>query len=115
MAQPTNKDLALMLTLDDLTKASGWDKNWVLSLIDEDIIQPETAVTDNQRYFNSVQLTTIRRASRLRRDFDASPQAIGLILALLDELRPLRQLQRQVTVTRIIHDVTTDETDSDYQ
>lgn len=105
MAQTTNTDLSLMLTLDDLIAASSWDKSWVLSLIDEDIIQPETPSNDNQPHFNSLQLTTIRRASRLRRDFDASPQAIGLILSLLDELRPLRQLQRQVTLIRIIHDV----------
>lgn len=105
MAQITERDLSLLLTLDELIAASRWDKSWVLSLIDEAIIQPETSVQDDQLYFNSLQLTTIRRASRLRRDFDASPQAIGLILSLLDELRPLRQLQRQVTLTRIIHDI----------
>lgn len=105
MAQMTEKDLAVRLTFDELIAASRWDKSWVLALIDEAIIQPETSTKDDQPYFNSLQLTTIRRASRLRRDFDASPQAIGLILALLDELRPLRQLQRQVTLTRIIHDI----------
>lgn len=105
MAQITERDLSLLLTLDELIEASRWDKSWVLSLIDEAIIQPEMSAKDDQPFFNSLQLTTIRRASRLRRDFDASPQAIGLILSLLDELRPLRQLQRQVTLTRIIHDI----------
>ena len=105
MAQTTNMDLSLRLTLDDLITASSWDKSWVLALMDEDIIYAETPAIDSQPYFNSTQLTTVRLASRLRRDFDASPQAIGLILSLLDELRPLRQLQRQIMFTRMIHDV----------
>lgn len=105
MSQIT-KDLPLLLTLDELVNASAWDKNWVMELVAEDIIRPEqTQTTDNTVYFNSVQLTQIRRASRLRRDFDASPQAIGLIIALLDELRPLRQLQRQQRLQQSIQDI----------
>ena len=40
--------------------------------MDEDIIYAETPAIDSQPYFNSAQLTTVRLASRLRRDFDAS-------------------------------------------
>ena len=86
-------------------KQNGFYKNILKDISDEDIIYAETPSIDSQPYFNSAQLTTVRLASRLRRDFDASPQAIGLILSLLDELRPLRQLQRQITLTRMVHDV----------
>jgi len=101
----TQKDEMLRLTLDELVNASTVDKSWVIALLDEDVIHPEQGMGTDNVYFNSVQLTRVRCASRLRRDFDASPQAIGLILSLLDELRPLRQLQRQITLTRMIHDV----------
>ena len=46
--------------------------------------------------FTGYQLTTVRRASRLSRDFEASVPAIGLILELLDEVEQLRQLKRQL-------------------
>ena len=101
-----------VLSLDDLVAASAWDKAWILALIDEAVIQPEVD-TDTEAlgqhstpHFSSVTLTQVRRASRLRRDFDASPQAIGLILSLLDELRPLRQLQRQVAHQQIVYEIT---------
>ena len=91
--------LSWLMTLDELVSASTSDqadKTWILTLIDEAVISPEpTATTGSTLYFNSVQLSQVRRAMRLRRDFDASPQAIGLILTLLDELHGLRQLQRQ--------------------
>ena len=45
--------------------------------------------------FTGYQLTTVRRASRLSRDFEASVPAIGLIIELLDEVEQLRQLKRQ--------------------
>ena len=105
MAQTTHTDLSLRLTLDDLIMASSWDKSWVLALMDEDIIYTETPAIDSQPYFNSAQLPTVRLASRLRREFNASPQAIALILDLLEELRPLRQLQRQVRVIQRFEDI----------
>ena len=105
----TQKDDMLRLTLDELVNASTVDKSWVIALLDEDVIRPEQGMGTDNMYFNSVQLTRVRCASRLRRDFDASPQAIALILDLLEELRPLRQLQRQVRVIQRIEDI-----DSEY-
>lgn len=97
----------LQLSLEDLVKAVNQQegsKDWILALLAEGIIQPMATTGDNY-VFNSVTLTQVRRASRLRRDFDASPQAIGLILSLLEELRPLRQLQRQMLVSRVVYEV----------
>lgn len=98
-------ELPLLFTLDDLVNACAWDKAWVMALMNENVITPSAPTGDSATYFNSVQLTQVRRAARLRRDFDASPQAIALIMSLLEELRPLRQLQRQVSMTRVIQDV----------
>lgn len=101
----TQNNDVLHLTLDDLVNASQGDKNWVIALLEEGVIYPEQGISADTVYFNSVQLTRVRRAARLRRDFDASPQAIALILDLLEELRPLRQLQRQVRVLQRIEDI----------
>lgn len=89
----------LRLTLEQLGAATPYGRDWVLALLDEAVITPFdgiTPVSDTDALsFGSVQLSRVRRAARLRRDFDASPQAIGLILTLLDELNALRQYKRQ--------------------
>lgn len=100
----------LYLTLDELVNACAWDKEWVLALLAEDVIYPELtdvaadSVEATTLYFDSVQLTTIRRASRLRRDFDASPQAIALILDLLQEVQRLRKYQHQQQALQVFFD-----------
>lgn len=83
----------IVLSLDELVSACGQDHQWVLALIEENIIEYD--VPERQQ-FTGYQLTTVRRASRLSRDFEASVPAIGLILELLDEVEQLRQLKRQL-------------------
>lgn len=82
----------IIMSLDELITACGQDRQWVLALIEEDIIRYD--LPDTQQ-FTGYQLATVRRASRISRDFDASVPAIGLILQLLDELEALRQFKRQ--------------------
>lgn len=82
----------IVMSLDELVAACGQEPQWVMALIEESIIDyavPET------RQFSGYQLTTVRRAARLSRDFDASVPALGLILDLLDEIEHLRQFKRQ--------------------
>lgn len=82
----------IVLSLDELVSACGQDHQWVLALIEENIIEYDVP---EREQFTGYQLTTVRRASRLSRDFEASVPAIGLILELLDELEQLRQFKRQ--------------------
>lgn len=90
----------IIMSLDELVTACGQERTWVLALIEENIIAPD--VTPNiesqdasRQHFSGYQLSTVRRASRLSRDFNASVPAIGLILELLDEVSQLRQFKRQ--------------------
>lgn len=83
----------LIMSFDELVSACGQEPQWVLALIEENIIEYDVP---EREQFTGYQLTTVRRASRLSRDFDASVPAIGLILELLDELEQLRQLKRQL-------------------
>ena len=83
----------IIMSLDELVSACGQERQWVIELIEESIIEYD--VPEHEK-FTGYQLTTVRRASRLSRDFEASVPAIGLILELLDEVEQLRQLKRQI-------------------
>lgn len=83
----------IIMSLDELVSTCGQERQWVIELIEENIIEYDVP---DQEQFTGYQLTTVRRASRLSRDFNASVPAIGLILELLDELEQLRQLKRQI-------------------
>ena len=83
----------IIMSLDELISACGQERQWVIELIEENIIEYD--VPERQQ-FTGYQLTTVRRASRLSRDFEASVPAIGLILELLGEVEQLRQLKRQI-------------------
>ena len=83
----------IIMSLDELVSACGQERQWVIELIEESIIEYDVP---EREQFTGYQLTTVRRASRLSRDFDASVPAIGLILELLDEVEQLRQLKHQL-------------------
>ncbi len=82
----------LIMSFDELVSACGQESQWVIALIEENIIEYDVPETQQ---FTGYQLTTVRRASRLSRDFEASVPAIGLILELLNEVEQLRQYKRQ--------------------
>ena len=82
----------LIMSFDELVSACGQESQWVIALIEENIIEYDVPETQQ---FTGFQLTTVRRASRLSRDFEASVPAIGLILELLNEVEQLRQFKRQ--------------------
>lgn len=90
----------IIMSLDELVSACGQERQWVIALIEENIIEYDVP---EREQFTGYQLTTVRRASRLSRDFEASVPAIGLILELLDEVEQLRQFKRQIdSESRII-------------
>ena len=82
----------LIMSFDELVSACGQEPQWIIALIEEDIIEYDVP---ESKKFTGYQLTTVRRASRLSRDFEASVPAIGLILELLEEVEQLRQFKRQ--------------------
>lgn len=95
----------IIMSLDELISACGQERQWVIELIEENIIEYD--VPERQQ-FTGYQLTTVRRASRLSRDFEASVPAIGLILELLGEVEQLRQLKRQIDLQTPVIEVTID-------
>ena len=95
----------IIMSLDELVSACGQERQWVIELMEESIIEYDVP---EREQFTGYQLTTVRRASRLSRDFEASVPAIGLILELLDELEQLRQLKRQLDRQKPVIEVTID-------
>lgn len=83
----------IIMSLDELVSACGQERQWVIALIEENIIEYDVP---EREQFSGYQLSIVRRASRLSRDFDASVPAIGLIIELLDEVEQLRQLKHQL-------------------
>ena len=96
----------IIMSLDELVSTCGQERQWVIELIEESIIEYDVP---EREQFTGYQLTTVRRASRLSRDFEASVPAIGLILDLLDELEQLRQLKRQLDMQAPVIEVTIDQ------
>lgn len=82
----------LIMSFDELVSACGQEPQWVIALIEENIIEYDVPESEK---FSGYQLTRVRRASRLSRDFEASVPALGLILELLNEVEQLRQYKRQ--------------------
>ncbi len=95
----------LIMSFDELVAACGQEPQWVVALIEESIIEYD--VPQNQQ-FTGYQLTTVRRAARLSRDFEASVPAIGLILELLEEVEQLRQLKRQLEMQTPVVEIEVD-------
>jgi len=83
----------IIMSLDELVSACDQERQWVIELIEENIIEYDVP---EREQFTGYQLTIVRRASRLSRDFEASVPAIGLILELLGEVEQLRQLKHQL-------------------
>ena len=95
----------IVMSFDELVSACGQEPQWVIALIEENIIEYD--VPESQQ-FTGYPLTTVRRASRLSRDFEASVPAIGLILELLDEVEQLRQFKRQLEMQTPVIEVEVD-------
>lgn len=87
-----NQDIDIKLSFNEMLKVCSDDRQWLLELIEEGLIsvdgRPEQAI------FSGFQMARVRRACRLRHDFDASVPALSLIMRLLDEVEELRKQNR---------------------
>ena len=77
------------LTLGQLCRACGVHADWVISLVEEGIIEPQG---DDMRLwrFSGASLVRARSALRIQRDLGVNLAGIALILDLIEELESLR-------------------------
>lgn len=77
------------LTLGQLCRACGVHADWVISLIEESIIEPSGEEMRCWR-FSGRSLVRVRSALRLQRDLGVNLAGIALALDLIEELESLR-------------------------
>jgi len=81
------------LTLRELARAVGAEDQWIVRLVEVEILQvDEPAAPPERWHFRSADLQRALAARRLERDFGANLDAAALILDLQSELRRLRAL-----------------------
>jgi chaperone modulatory protein CbpM len=77
------------LTLGQLCRACGVHADWVISLVEESIIEPQGEDIRVWR-FSGENLVRVRAALRLQRDLGVNLAGIALALDLMKELEYLR-------------------------
>jgi len=77
------------LTLEQLCHACGVHAEWVISLVEESIIEPQGDEMQVWR-FSGASLVRVRSALRLQRDLGVNLAGIALALDLMEELESLR-------------------------
>jgi chaperone modulatory protein CbpM len=81
------------LSLRELARAVGAEDQWVLRLVEVEILHVETPTDPPERWhFRSTDLQRALAARRLERDFGANLDTAALIIDLQSELRRMRAL-----------------------
>jgi len=78
------------LTLEQLCNTCAVDADWIVSLVDESIIEPDGNEIRSWR-FSGISLRRVRTAQRLQKDLGVNLAGIALALDLLEELNQLRE------------------------
>lgn len=80
------------LTIEQICQASGAHAEWIMSLVEESIIEPYpfTQSESAEWRFSGASLARVRRALRLERDLGINLAGIALALDLMEELDTLR-------------------------
>lgn len=87
---PSPEDLPETLTLEDLCQACAVQSGFVLTLLDEGVIEPSEGQAIDTWRFSAVHVTHVTVAWRLQRDLGVNPAGAALALQLLDEVQTLR-------------------------
>ncbi|HEY8037167.1 MAG TPA: chaperone modulator CbpM [Methylobacter sp.] len=82
------------LTLEQLCDACDVQTDWVISLVEESIIEPQGDEIHVWR-FSGASLVRVRSAQRLQRDLGVNLAGIALALDLMEELENLRAQLRK--------------------
>jgi chaperone modulatory protein CbpM len=82
-------DDQICFDLNHFAEACGQSPEWVLQLLEYDILSKRSE--DRIHQFFGQDVSRARRAYRLQRDFDASFSAVAMMLDLIDEVQQLRK------------------------
>ncbi len=83
------------VSVQELAKLCDQQLEWVVTLVQEKILDLELEGEPDQWLFASHYVGRARQVSRLQRDFDVNLEAAALMTDLMEEIRALRaQLNR---------------------
>jgi chaperone modulatory protein CbpM len=84
------------VSFDDLAELSGLSVQEILQLVESGALIPSKPdIASVARVFSSHSVTSIRKLSRLKRDFELEPNSLALILVYLERIQ-LLELQLQL-------------------
>lgn len=79
------------ISLEQLCQLCGTNAEWILSLVQESIIEPEPSADEPPTWrFSGICLTKVRSALRLQNDLGVNLAGIALVFDLMNELDSLR-------------------------
>jgi chaperone modulatory protein CbpM len=87
----------ITFTLTDLCRACGAERDALVELVGEGVLEPAGSMPDEWR-FSGQSLRTARAALRLRQALDLGPGGAALVLDLLDEIEALRARLRRAGI-----------------
>lgn len=97
---PEVLDERLSLTLRDMCRICGVHAEFLMALVDEGVIAPQSRVRTGPRrppaqpahwHFDGIAVVRVQRAVRLQRDLGVNLPGVALALELLDELEAMRR------------------------
>lgn len=104
LAELLDDDAVAALTLDALASACRMDTGWVITRLQEGLLQTGTSYTSTSREegspttwrFSSATVVRARRLAHLEVTFDADPELAALTTDLIEEVATLRQKLRHL-------------------
>ncbi|RYF87964.1 MAG: chaperone modulatory protein CbpM, partial [Chitinophagaceae bacterium] len=78
------------ISFDDLCSSADIDAEYIVELVDYDIINPVHGTQRTEWQFSIAALKVVNKATRLHRDLDIDWADIGLVLNLLDDIEQLK-------------------------
>jgi chaperone modulatory protein CbpM len=85
-----NLDEEETLTLAELSRACAMHAEWVVSLVEEGVLEPSGRSPASWR-FSGTSLRRARAAARLQHDLGINLSGVALVLDLIDEMETLRK------------------------
>ena len=86
-------ELVSELSLNELCRICGSHAEWVITLVEEGILEPQGA-TPRMWRFDSVSITVVRKVQRLQTDLGLNTAGVALVLSLVEENAHLKQRLR---------------------
>ena len=83
------------LTLSELCRFCSADTDWVIELVEHDVLRPSGSAPDHW-VFKGTSIVRARKARRLNRDLGINAAGIAMVLDLLEERDRLRRRLSQL-------------------